>query len=58
MISNRTGGAMQRIEAIAAQIRERNPALTVEQATARALRANPSLYNQYLADNPAQTGGR
>lgn len=41
-----------------AQIQANDPTLNKHQATARALRMNPALYSQYLAENPAQTTGK
>jgi hypothetical protein len=44
---------MQDIEAAAAEVRAKNPHLSKEQAMARALRANPALYNRYEAEHRA-----
>ena len=44
------------IKAAADQIKAGNPALTEQQAYAAAVNANPALYEQYLAANPAQSG--
>lgn len=50
------GSADQRIRQAAAAIQAAQPELSREQAIAHALKANPALYNQYLSENPAQTG--
>jgi len=49
--------ALGSIEQAAAAMLGQKPQLTKEQATREALFANPALYEQYLAANPAQTGG-
>ncbi len=46
------------INSAAARFAASNPALTKQQAYAAAIQENPALYDQYLAANPAQTGGR
>jgi signal peptide peptidase SppA len=46
------------ISAAAARMSASNPALTKQQAYTAAMHENPALYDQYLAANPAQTGGR
>ena len=49
--SSATGKA----EAIAKELRKDDPKLTKEQAIAKAYDENPELYDDYLADHPAQT---
>lgn len=49
-----SGAAMGQIEKAAQKFDDGK--LSKEQTVARALKANPALYNQYLAENPAQTG--
>lgn len=53
-----TGSVETALQAAASAVRSANPNMTPQQAYARALQQNPALYNQYLAANPAQTGGR
>lgn len=50
--------AMQQVDAAAQSLRTRRPELTHQQAIAAALKANPKIYDAYLAENPRQTGGR
>lgn len=53
-----TGNADTALQAAANAVRSANPNLTPQQAYVKAVQQNPALYNQYLAANPAQTGGR
>ena len=53
-----SGNAETALQAAANAVQSAHPNLTPHQAYARALRQNPALYSQYLAANPAQTGGR
>ena len=46
------------ISSAVARISASEPALTKQQAYVKAMTENPALYDQYLAANPAQTGGR
>jgi signal peptide peptidase SppA len=46
------------LESAAASLMAASPALSKYQAYAKAVKTNPALYDQYLAANPAQTGGR
>lgn len=48
--------AMSAIDQKVAELRARRPEMTAAAATAEVLRADPRLYDQYLAENPAQTG--
>ncbi len=51
--------AKQKLDEIAKGIVEKSgEPLTYEKAFVRAMDENPELYNQYLDDNPAQTGAR
>lgn len=49
-------GAVSGLLSQAAELAKQQPTLSKEQHFARMLRANPSAYEQYLAENPAQTG--
>lgn len=53
-----TGNAETALQAAANAVRSANPNLTQQQAYTKALQQNPALYSQYLAANPAQTGGK
>ena len=46
---------MDAIERAVERLMERSPRLTKAQATQKVIERNPSLYDQYLAQNPAQT---
>ena len=52
------GSALGRVESIAKEYQSKDPSLTIEKAKALAYERNPELYSEYMADNPAQRGGR
>lgn len=53
-----SGNAETALQAAANAVLSANPQMTPQQAYTKALQQNPALYSQYLAANPAQTGGR
>ncbi len=50
--------AMGQMETIAKELKVKDPALSHSQALSKAMDSSPELYEQYLAENPAQTGKR
>ena len=50
--------AWGQMEKIAKELKEADPKLSNSDALAKAIEKNPDLYNQYLEENPAQTGRR
>lgn len=55
-IKNAGAGAMEKLQSIAKENKASDE--TPEQAFAKACKDNPSLYQEYLNENPAQTGRR
>jgi hypothetical protein len=50
--------AFGKMEAVAKELRAADPKLTQPQAMSKAMETHPELYAEYLAENPAQRGGR